>query len=470
MNQILQSDKIELLALLQSAYDQAIEFLTNLERRPAGLYYDDYFPETLPERGSGSQGAMRSFTQAYGNGLTGSAGPRYLGFVTGGTTPAGLAGDWLASAFDQNVASAGDSSANQVEYQAIDWLKELFGVDRAYAGTFVTGATMSGFTNLAIARQWVGEQRGIDIAQTGMAKLGELSIFSGTPHSSIYKALSMLGIGRDALVKTPVIPGREAINVSALEVKLASLDGQTCIVVANAGTVNTVDFDDLEALAQLKAKYSFWLHVDAAFGGFAACSPQYAHLMNGINYADSITIDLHKFLNVPYDSAIQLTRHRDLQRKVFQNSGAKYLEVDSSQIPFVHLTPENSRRFRALPAWFSLKAYGREGYQEIVERNVSLAKTLGAWIVKSKYFHLLAEVNLNVVCFTFAVAYQKDIERLVPAFLKALTNDGRVFLTPSSLRGIPCIRAAFSNWQTTEKDLDVIMDALEEVAEGILKI
>ena len=372
MFESLKQDKLNQKSLLQKTQEEAFNFLDAVQERPAGVYFDIPYEKELLQNGQGGIQSLQGFLEKYAHGLAGSAGSRYLGYVTGGSTPAALMGDWLAGIFDQNVSSAGDTSANQVEYQSIAWLRDLFGLKDDFSGTFVSGATMSSFVGLAIARQWYGKQAGIDIAFEGLWQLKPVKILSATPHSSIYKAQAMLGMGRGVLQKISVMDNREAIDIQALEADLEKLQGENIIVVANSGTVNTVDFDDLEAIGQLKKKYGFYLHVDAAFGGFAACSPEYDFYMKGINYADSITIDMHKFLNVPYDSAVQFTIHPDLQKEVFQNSGAKYLEVDSLYTPFAHLTPENSRRFRALPTWFTLNAYGKKGYQEIVERNVSL--------------------------------------------------------------------------------------------------
>jgi glutamate/tyrosine decarboxylase-like PLP-dependent enzyme len=287
---------------------------------------------------------------------------------------------------------------------------------------------------------------------------GKVKVFSGTPHASILKAMSMLGIGRKSITLVKTLEGREAVDLSQLEEQLMAHHGPS-IVVANSGTVNTVDFDNIVAIAKLKTKYPFWLHVDAAFGGFAGISPKYKHLIDGINLADSITIDAHKWLNVPYDAAMQFTKHKSLQLKVFQNAAA-YLGDPAQSPDFFHYTPENSRRFRALPAWFSLLAYGKEGHREIVERNCALASKLGAWIDQSASFKLLAPVRMNVVCFTInGDRSSADIKK----FLDRIRDDGRVFFTPTEYKGTPGIRAAVSNWLTSDADIDITTQVLKEL-------
>ncbi|MBA4057331.1 MAG: aspartate aminotransferase family protein, partial [Marivirga sp.] len=392
-----------------------------------------------------------------------SAGPRYFGFVTGGSTPAAVAGDWLVSAYDQNACGSNDSIAPQLERQTIHFFKQLFGLDDEYFGSFVTGATLSNFTSLALARQWIGEQSGIDFSNDGLSNEVPVKILSGTPHSSVIKSLSMLGVGRKALVKMDTLKDREAIDVNALEDYLKKNPGP-CIIVANAGTVNTVDFDDLDAIGKLKSTYPFWLHVDAAFGGFAACSEKFAQYLKGINHADSITIDAHKWLNVPYDAAMQFTRHKSIQLKVFQNSAA-YLGDPEKSPDYFHYTPENSRRFRALPSWFTLMAYGKEGYREIVERNCEAAHYFGQQIKNSPDFRLLAPVRMNVVCFTLA---QNDISpEIIGEFLNTVRDDGRVFFTPTVYKGTPAIRAAISNWLTEKQDIDLAFDVLSRIAHNL---
>ncbi len=423
-----------------------------------GIRVEDIQQDALPEQGIGAFATLKFFEHQYAHLIAASAGPRYFGFVTGGSTPAAVAGDWLVSAYDQNTCGSHDSIAPQIELQTIGYLRQLFGLGEEYFGSFVTGATMSNFVGLALARQWVGEQSGIDVAMNGLGNL-EVSVVSGTPHSSILKAMSMLGLGRNALKRIEILPGREAVNVDLLEEHLKNSSGPA-IVVANAGTVNTGDFDDLAAIAALKEKYKFWLHVDGAFGAFAVCSEKLKNRLAGLNSADSFTVDAHKWLNVPYDSAMQFTRHPRLQLKIFQNNAA-YLGDPETNPDFFHYTPESSRRWRALPAWFTLRAYGRQGYRDIVERNCALAERLGERTRSSQDFVLLSDVRLNIVCFTLN-AERLDAS-LIAKFLGAVREDGKVFFTPTAYRDKPAIRAAVSNWQTIENDIDIAFESLTHV-------
>lgn len=461
MNPHLKHDQESLSAILETARAEADRFLQGINERPPGTDPAPLTPLTLPEAGVGLEQALAHFNERYEPALTGSAGPRYFGFVTGGATPASLVGDWLVSAYDQNAAGF-DSSAAQVEAETIQFLKQLFGLPESFSGVFVTGATVSNFVGLAIGRQWLGRQHQRDVAADGLVGLPPIKILSGTPHSSIFKALAMLGLGRHNLERLPTLPEREAVDVTALRRRLAELQGEPCLVVANAGTVNTVDFDDLAQIAALKEAFNFWLHVDGAFGGFAAVSPRYRPLVAGLAQADSLTVDAHKWLNVPYDAAMIFTRHKKLQLEVFQDQ-AVYLGEMAADPDFFHLVPENSRRFRALPAWFSLMAYGRAGHQEIVERNCDLARQLGQKIDASPEFELLAPVRMNVVCFSLAVSPETLSMALIDDFLAKLRDDGRVFMTRTNYKGIPAIRAAISNWRTSAADIELAWQALQTV-------
>lgn len=451
----LAEDLASLPQLLQETCAYAEQVLAGIDERPAALRPAEFSADPLPLQGVGLKAALARFAERWEPGFSGSAGPRYLGFVTGGVTPAALAGDWLTGTLDQNVVTGLDSSAPDLERETIGWLREALALGDRHSGSFVTGATMSNFVGLAIAREWLGERQRISVAQSGVRALAqEPVVLTGTPHSSIFKALSMLGVGRDRVRAVPTLPGREAVDVAALGEALAALDGQPAIVVANAGTVNTVDFDDLRAIAALRESYPFWLHTDAAFGAFAAFSSQHAPLLDGLGEADSVCVDLHKWLNVPYDAAVQFTRRRDLQVGVFQNAAA-YLGLPTGNPDFVHLTPENSRRLRALAAWFTLTAYGLDGCREIVERNIASAHRFGERLARLPQVRLLAPVRLNVVCFTVA----DDVADVV----RALTDTGEVFVTPTVYEGTPAIRVAFSNWRTGPEDEDRVFDAIRKV-------
>ncbi|WP_423395512.1 pyridoxal phosphate-dependent decarboxylase family protein [Burkholderia sp. LMG 21824] len=458
MDAKLSHDLVGIEAVLQRTLDHALDVLDRIDERPAALAPPAAVPRPLPSQGPGFDAALDDFLARWAPGFSGSAGARYLGFVTGGATPAALAGDWLTSVYDQNPTAGIDSSAPDLERETVARLRELFGLSDAQQGVLVSGATMSNLVGLAIGREWLGERcpERVDIAEDGVGMLPPIRVLSGTPHSSIYKALSVLGIGRRAVRKIPTLKDREAIDVDALEAALQRFEGEPVIVVANAGTVNTVDYDALQAIGALRSRYPFWLHVDAAFGAFAALSPDHAALVRGLDDADSICIDLHKWLNVPYDAAVQFSRRRDLQVRVFQNSSA-YLGVPTDNPDFVHLTPENSRRLRALSTWFALAAYGRDGHAEIVRRNIALAHRLGRQIAEQPGLALLAPTRVNVVCFTLA---EQPDEARINAYMRAVRDLGDVFITTTVHAGTWGLRAAFCNWRTDERDVDRVFASL----------
>jgi glutamate/tyrosine decarboxylase-like PLP-dependent enzyme len=468
MKNYLSEDQAHIEKLLDNVVVEANRFLSELDAIPVGAVLPQSFePIRISDAGIGALETLELFKERYASWISGSTGPRYFGYVTGGATPAALAGDWLVSVYNQNNLGSDESIAPQIELDTISLLRQLFDLPDEYTGSFVTGATMSNFVGLALARQWTGQQIGIDFSREGLWGAKPITVLSGMPHSSVYKALSMLGMGRDAVTKVPCLPGRESIDLTILEDSLENRNGHPCIVVANAGTVNTVDFDDLAKIAELKTRFEFWLHVDAAFGGFAACSPKYRSLVQGMELADSITIDAHKWLNVPYDSAMQFTRHHELQTRVFQNA-AVYLDQTIGSSSFVHLTPENSRRLRALPSWFSLIAYGKQGYTEIVERNCQLAQWLGTQIDNSDTFELLSPVRLNGVCFTLATESNPISLKTIKSYLNRLRESGDIFLTPTVYNEIPAIRISVTNWSTTQKDVEIAWQAMCREASGYI--
>jgi len=467
MNDPIQQDLLQFPELLEKVKEQGLAYLSQLDSRPTHSSLPLSLTDHLPEEGVGALAALAQFNLRFEPTIVATTGPRYWGFVTGGSTPAAVVGDWLTSIYDQNsfaTQGQGDLSA-RIELETIQLLLDLFDLPKDFLGGFVTGATMSNFTCLAVGRQWLGKQMGKDFAKEGVT--GHLSVLTATPHSSAIKSLSLLGMGSSCYTKVNVLPGnREAIDITDLEKKLAALNGQPCILLSSGGTVNTVDFDDFRAIAQLKQRYDFWWHIDAAFGGFAACSPAHKHLLSGWEEADSITVDCHKWLNVPYESAVFFVKekHRLLQVETFQNSNAPYLGDPLDNFSYMNFLPENSRRLKALPAWFTLVAYGKEGYRKIVEDCIEHARQLGTFVEESPYFELLAPVRLNTVCFT--LAGEANEEKLT-AFVSRLNDTGKVFMTPTVYNGKKGIRAALVNWRTRSTDITLAAELMTATAEQL---
>ncbi|MBI5370833.1 MAG: aspartate aminotransferase family protein [Sphingobacteriales bacterium] len=463
MNDQLQQDLSTLDSLLEKIKTQGLDYIKNLHGRPTTAVSAIEINKDLGETGLGGLGALKRFNEKFEPLMVGSGGPRYWGFVTGGSTPASIAGDWLSTIYDQNTQSTsgqGDLSA-LVEVETIKLLLGLLGLPGDFLGGFVTGATMSNFTCLAVARQWAGKAMGKDFAKDGVS--GEINILSALPHSSVLKSLSMLGIGSNHFERVKVLPGnRESIDTEDLEARIRALGGEPFILISSAGTVNTVDFDDFAAIAKLKTTYNFWWHIDAAFGAFAACSPKYRHLLDGWEKADSITLDCHKWLNVPYESAVFLVKeqHKVLQTETFQNSNAPYLGDPLENFSYLNFLPENSRRLKALPAWFSLTAYGKKGYRDIVENSVEMASLFSQFVEENEAFELLAPTRLNNVCFTLGGQRGQD---KVAAFLTRLNATGKVFMTPTVYNGRKGIRAAFVNWMTGKGDIEIVIAEMKKL-------
>jgi glutamate/tyrosine decarboxylase-like PLP-dependent enzyme len=461
MNPTLHHDLENIENILEKVKQQGIDFLNRIDSVPTSTQNSITTDRNLNDSGLGALSALEEFNQRLAPLMVSQAGPRYWGFVTGGATPASIVGDWLTTIYDPNAQSTkaqGGVSA-LIEIETINLLLQLLDLPKSFLGGFVTGATMSNFTCLAVARQWLGKQLGYDFAKNGISI--PIHILTATPHSSSVKCLSMLGIGSQNYTKIKTTEGnREAIDIDDLEQNIKSLSGQPFILISSAGTVNTADFDDFSAITKLKEKYNFWWHIDAAFGGFATCSPKHKHLVHGWENADSITIDCHKWLNVPYESAFYLIKeqHKNLQVETFQNSNAPYLGDPLENFSYLNFLPENSRRLKALPVWFSLLAYGKQGFQDIVENSVAMALQFDTFISQNKNFELLAPTRLNNVCFTLEGDYNQE---KVNVFLTHLNDKGKVFMTPTVYQNRKGIRASFVNWRTTEKDIQIVIEEMK---------
>jgi glutamate/tyrosine decarboxylase-like PLP-dependent enzyme len=382
---------------------------------------------------------------------TRSSGPRFFHFVTGGTTPAALAADWLTSLLDQNAFSAVSSPLGaQLEDVSVRWLLDLFHLPEDWSGVLTSGATMANFVGLACGRRWWAQEHGVDVDERGFGGLPAVPVIS-TPylHASARKALGMVGLGRESAT---------IVDADGLEGELAALNGAPAIVIANAGDVNTGDFDPIARMADLADKHPAWIHVDGAFGLFARLTPEASELAEGIERADSVIADGHKWLNVPYDCGFAFVRDSALLKEPFRLTAA-YLPSDETP------SPEASRRARSLAVWATLRAYGRNGHRAMVERHLALAQRLGRRVEDEPELELLAPVRLNIVCFRHKPAGM-DAEELDAHNLglgEDVLADGRVFFGTTRYEGAVAFRPAIVNWRTTERDVDLIADVLLEL-------
>jgi glutamate/tyrosine decarboxylase-like PLP-dependent enzyme len=419
----------------------------------------------LPDEGRGGSATVERLLAIGTAAGTASSGPRFFHFVTGGATPAALAADWLASLLDQNAfARISSAFAHEVETVALDWLRQLFGLPDGWGGALVASATFANFTSLACATKWWGERHGVDVAGAGLAGLPRMPVLSGGyVHPSARKALQMLGHGRDnvAVFQRDAV-GRVDLDALAEHLKRT----EHAVIIANAGEVNAGDFDPIADLAELAERHGAWLHVDGAFGLFAALSPRTAHLTAGIERADSIAADGHKWLNVPYESGFALIREPARLGTAFGMPGAAYLPGPRDRGGGYGLYgPESSRRSRALPIWATLAAYGRAGYRAMVERHLDLARRLAGLVEAAPDLELLADPQLCVVCFRAAPAgvAEKDLDDLNRRLGAALLADGRVFAGTTTYGGVVALRPAIVNWRTTESDIDAFVDVVREL-------
>jgi glutamate/tyrosine decarboxylase-like PLP-dependent enzyme len=470
-------EQAETLAALRQVLDAAGPYLDGLPER---LVYDrtaepllDQLDGPLPEHGSGTRAAVETLLRVGTATATASAGPRFYHFVIGGSTPAALAADWVVSMLDQNAfVRASSRFADTVERITLDWLRQLAGLPAGWGGALTASATFANLTGLALATHWWGERHGVDVASAGLAGLPRMPVLSsGYVHPSSRKALQMLGHGKDT-VEVFACDDAGRIDLAAVRRRLGELadlgglGGAPAVLIGTAGEPNAGEFDPLADLADLAAEYGAWLHVDGAFGLFAALSPRTAHLTAGMERADSIAADAHKWLNVPYESGFALVREPARLGAAFGMPGAAYLPgPDDPRGGYGLLGPESSRRARALPIWATLAAYGRAGYRQLVERHCDLAAHLAAVVDTAPDLERLAEVPLNVVCFRYRPAglSEPELNEVNRRLGEALLDDGRVFAGTTVYCGHMALRPAISNWRTTADDLDLLVDVVREL-------
>jgi glutamate/tyrosine decarboxylase-like PLP-dependent enzyme len=422
--------------------------------------------ERLPESGAGAAAALARLRELIAAAGANTNGPRCFHFVIGGSTPAALGADLLATIHDTVTYTWVTSPVGvALELQALDWLKQLFDLPREWSGIMVTGASMANFVSLAAARQWWGERHGVDVAEQGLAGLPPMPVLSsGYVHASTRKVLALLGCGRNAVVRCSSDEvGR--LDLAVLERELARLEGAPAVVVVNAGEVNAGDFDPISEAIEVARRHDCWVHVDGAFGLFARLSPRTEHLARGAELADSVTVDGHKWLNVPYDSGFAFVRDHELLAKAFRYT-ADYLPAPDDPRPTLGaLGPESSRRARGFAVWAALAAYGREGIRELVEHDLDLAQHLANRVDAAPDLERMAEVPLNIVAFRFAPGGLGDaaLDELNRRLGEAVLADGRFLVGTSKLGARTIFRPAFSNWRTRVADVDELVDVVREL-------
>ncbi|HXG25781.1 MAG TPA: aminotransferase class V-fold PLP-dependent enzyme [Candidatus Binatia bacterium] len=462
-------------ALLERTAALANDFLDRLATRPVGRPVDleqlrAVMGGPIPDAPQAPIDVIEGLYRAAEPGIVGSAGPRYFGFVVGGSLPAALAADWLTSTWDQNTGLYVLSPAAAVaEEVAADWLVELFGLPRGSSVGFTTGATMASFTALAAARHAVLERAGWNVEDNGYVGAPPIEVVvSDESHVTIFASLQMLGLGRSRVHRVPT-DAHGRMRADALRETLARLDGPM-IVCAQAGNVNTGAFDPLaEIAAAVRARPNAWLHVDGAFGLWAAVVPSLGELLTGVEAADSWTTDAHKWLNVPYDSGIVICRDPAPHHAAMTLGAAYYVETAGAERDPYNWVPESSRRGRGFAVFAALRSLGRSGLTEMIDRCCRLARRMADGLRGADGVTILNDVVLNQVLVRFSPpgapagagaspdAAVDDFTRKVVAAVQA---DGTCWLGGTTWHGMAAMRISVSNWSTTEADADVSVEAI----------
>lgn len=453
---------------------EALAYLESIATRPvrsrdadAAAARFDGVP--LPDQGAGAAAALSELVR---DGLDAAVtnGPRFFHFVIGGSTPAAMGADWIAAVLDQ-VAYAWVSSplAIQLELVSLAWLKDLLDLPREWGGVMTTGATMANFVCLGAARQWWGYGHDVDVSEMGMTSLPSMPVFSsGYIHASSTKALSMLGIGRSS-VKTFSADATGRVDIAAMKSDLRALDGAPAVIIGNAGEVNAGDFDPIAELADLAREHNAWLHVDGAFGLFARVAPDTCALTDGVERAHSVTVDGHKWLNVPYDCGFAFVQDPSLLARTFAYS-ADYLPQPEDPKPNMGiLGPESSRRARSLSVWATLRAYGRQGYRAMVENHVALAHHMAELIDAAPDLERLADVQINIVCFRYNPGGLDDdaLNELNAKLGDVVLQDGRVYVGTTLYCGRVAFRPAIANWRIGRDDVAFFVGVVRELGAAL---
>ncbi|HVA91462.1 MAG TPA: pyridoxal-dependent decarboxylase [Chloroflexota bacterium] len=445
--------------LLHETAERASAYLSSLANRPVAPRADALaglagLDQELPQQPTDPAEVLALLDDLGSPATMASAGPRYFGFVTGGSLPAALAANWLAGAWDQNVTlTAMSPTASRLEGTALRWLLDVLALPSESGGAFVTGATMANFTALAAARHALLRRVGWDVEAHGLFGAPEITVIVGDEvHISLLKALSLVGFGRERVIRVPA-DGQGRMRADAVP----AIAGPT-ILCLQAGNVNSGAFDPAARVIPLAHKAGAWVHVDGAFGFWAAAAATRAELCAGLAEADSWATDAHKWLNVPYDSGIAFVRDDKALTGAMSAQGAAYIPAGAGREP-AHYTPEMSRRGRGIEIWAALRSLGRDGLADLIERCCRFAARFAEGLRQAGY-EVLNDVVLNQV-----LVYFRDDEttRRVIAGVQA---DGACWCGGTVWHGKAAMRISVSSWATTAEDVEHSLAAMLKVAEG----
>jgi glutamate/tyrosine decarboxylase-like PLP-dependent enzyme len=444
-------------SILSDAARRATQYLDGLQERGVAPTAEavralDRFSRPLPDSGSSAENVVAELDEVGSPATVANSGGRYFGFVIGSGLPVSLAANWLAGSWNQNVAMEVMSPVGaRLEHVALEWTRDLLGLPADVQGAFVTGDTLANFTALAAARYQVLKSLGYDVASQGMSGAPPITVVVGEEvHISVLRAITLLGLGRDKVVRTPVDrQGRMEAE------RLPKLSGPT-IVCTQVGNVNTGSFDPVREISLRAHEAGAWVHVDGAFGLWARAAPRRRALADGVEAADSWALDCHKWLNVPYDSGIAFVRNGPALKAAMATGPAAYIQGGEAGEPF-DVTPEMSRRGRGIDAWAALRFLGRSGVADLVERCCTYARRF-ADRLSGAGFRILNDVVLNQVLVSFGD------DAATRRVVSEIQREGTCWCGGTVWHGTTAMRISVSSWATTEADVDRSADAMIRIA------
>ena len=450
-------------ALLHRAHEHAAAYLRSMSERHVGATAtrDELLSALrvpLTDRGEDPAQVVDALAAQGERGTMGCAGPRYFGFVIGGSLPAALATDWLVSTWDQNPGIYATSPISSViEDVAREWLLDLFDLPRNAGLGFVTGCQMANFTGLAAARHGLLRRAGWDVEAEGLAGAPRINLItSAESHVTVDVSMRYLGFGTRHLLRVET-DGQGRMRADRLRRLLDNLTGPT-IICAQAGNVNTGAFDPLREIAEAAREHNAWLHVDGAFGLWARTNPDYAHLADGIELADSWATDGHKWLNVPYDCGIAIVRHPEDQRASMTSTAAYLVQTSGVERDAVDWVPEFSRRARGIPVYAALRTLGRQGVADLIARNCAQARQIADLLRREPGIEILNDVVLNQVLVRFG-----NDDELTRGVIAGVQEEGTCWLGGTTWQGKAAMRISISNWATTAEDVERSAGAIAKV-------